>query len=206
MKTLLFLLLLSVPAFAQQSQCPLRYMWQYYPPAQVNAWQSVKNDSTTSYLIAYSQKDGFSSTISPSVGWTVDGGDSFGVFLRTDSAVFIVIQHDGVLDAFDIDTTVTGPIYWHEVAVAVTPGNTNYSVMLYPINPTGPLRSTVFDVPVYFGAAYEWNAKPIASVSANFDPIKKHPVKWYDILGRRVDSSHWRGPIFSNDGRKKWNP
>ena len=158
----------------------------------MNADLSVNNDSTTSYLVAL--KDGFPSTITPSVGWSVKTSDSFGVFLRTDSGVFISIQHDGLVDGtFDIDTTVTGPIFWHEVAIAVTPGSHNYSVMLYPINPTGPLRPTVFAVPVYFGAAYEWNAAaipppPPASVNYPGTPVSSKPAKYFNELGVPVDS------------------
>jgi len=187
MKASMFLLLLSIPAFGQQTQCPLRWMFQYDPAAQVNALGSLANDSTTSYLVALSGPQ-FPSTITPSVGWTVGAADSFGVFLRTDSGVFIIIQHEGVANTFVIDTAFIGPCAWHEVAVAVTPGQTNYSLMLYPVFPSGPLRYTAFGTPVYFGGAYQWNRAPVDGVSEHIATAPAQPVKWYNSLGVETDS------------------
>jgi len=207
MKALFLLLILFAAGslHAQtQTQCDLRWMFQYDPAAQVNAEASVNNDSTTSFLIALSLP---ASTISPSVGWTVPDADSFGVYLRTDSGVFITIQHDGPSNTFIYDTTFAGPLSWHEVVIHVTPGQHNYSIMLYPIALTGPLRPTVFNVPVYFGAAWEWNRAPgiPASVSnySNFSNSSK--PRWYDEIGREVDSTT-RGFVISNDGQRRINP
>jgi hypothetical protein len=203
MKTLALLLLFCGTLHAQDTtQCPLRYMFQYYPPAQHYMELSVKNDSATAYLIAYSEADGFSSDISPSVGWSVGDADSFGVYMRTDSAVLVTIQHDGPYGSFIEDTMIVGPFYWHRVAVRVTPGQHNYSVELYPGSQHGPPRTTVFDVPVYIGGAYEWSDAPASVTGVE----QRKPVRheWFDLLGRPADSTAM-GFVISSDGTRKMN-
>jgi hypothetical protein len=205
MKALFLLLILSVPAYSQtRTQCPLRWMFQYDPAAQVNAEASVNDDSTTSYLIAWSLH---ASTISPSVGFTVTTADSFSVDLRTDSGVFITIQHDGPSNTFITDTTFAGPIFWHPVVIHVTPGQHNYSVMLYPIALIGPLIPTIFNVPVFIGAAYAWNRAPAppAGILPNRQPAIIENEQWFDILSREVNIHDMllpHGMYFSRDSRK----
>lgn len=187
---------------AQQIQCPTRYMWQYFPGAVWNEDSSIYNDSNTSYLVAL--KDGFPTTITPTVGWSVGASDSFGIYLRADSGVFIVIQHDGPAGAFIIDTAFVGPCCWHEITVPVTPGEHNYSLTLPPVFPFGPLRSTVFGEPVHFGAAYRWDKAPRSGVTTEDKIGRPTVIHWFNLLGLEADSTSFTpGFYISTDGRKR---
>lgn len=183
MKTSLILIaLLFAPVLrAQKTQCPLRWMYQYYPPAQYDAAESIKDDSELAYLVALS--NGFPSPISPSVGWSVGDADYFSVNARTADSVLVTIQHDGPYGSFVTDTTIVGPFYWHAITVHVTPGQHNYSMQLYPGTQTGPARQTVFGVPVYFGAAYQWSAMAGVRPAQNASHVA---ARYFDVLGRAV--------------------
>lgn len=176
---IMLMLLFASRATAQWVQCPLRWMYQYYPPAQFDAAESIKDDSDLAYLVALI--NGFPSPISPTVGWYVGVADSFSVNARTTDSILVTIQHDGLYGSFVIDTTIVGPFYWHAITVHVTPGAHNYSMQLYPGTQTGPPRHTVFGVPVYFGAAYQWSTT--AGVNVSEIPNSSKP-RYYDELGR----------------------
>lgn len=188
--TLILIALFFAPVLrAQKIQCPLRWMYQYVDSCQHEAGASVDDDSALAYLIATLK--GYPFAVTSSVGWSVDDADSFAVHARTTDSVLVTIQHDDPFHpgAFIEDTTFVGPFYWRLLTVPVTPGAHNYSMMLYPSSENdnkiagGQPRRTVFDRPVYFGAAYQWSATAGVRSAQNASHVT---ARYFDVLGRVV--------------------